>query len=251
MKIEFYEFKEDIKFLNSSPKPALKYIPEWFKKAPLFCDEKEKVKNCPFTNSSAPNTTYKNCTPFTDALTTGYIFEAPMDIQFKLVENGAIEWNARLHKGTGAGVGEIISLHSFAQYPNLPNLNEAHNKPLVFKWQTGYSIKTPKGYSTLYTRPFNRFDLPFEVFTGVVDTDKYHNEVLFPFQLTYKFKGIGDVLIVEKGTPVCQILPFKRDAWKSSIIPYNEDLYKSRKYSYLTKIVNAYKSRYWTKKLYD
>lgn len=251
MQIEFIETREKIGLLNCQPKPANKLLPEWYKTAPLFCAKSEKVKNCPHVACSAPNTTYKNCTPFLDALSTGYIFESPVDVQFTLLANNAIEWNSRIFGNLTDLVGPIMSIHSFNQYPNLPNLNSVYEKPFVFKWQTGYSIKTPKGYSTLYTHPINRYELPFRLLTGVVDTDKYQNEVLFPFQITHKFKEPGDVLIIEKGTPICQVIPFKRDNWKSSIKPYDKDYTMGRSLIYWSKIVNAYKSRYWSKKKYD
>jgi len=244
--IQFIEYSDSIGYLESTPRPASKYVPTWYKKAPIVTGE-HKIKNCPFSGSGAPNTTYKNCTPFLDALTAGYIFEAPIDIQFKLNENNTIEWNHRLPKESG----NFLSIHSFEQYEGLPNLNNVYELPLVFKWGTGYSIKTPPGYSTLYTHPFNRYELPFRVMTGIVDTDKYHNEVFFPFQITYKFKDKDDILIVEKGTPLCQILPFKRENWQSKAIKFNKDLNTKTKILYFSKIINAYKSRYWSKKNYE
>jgi hypothetical protein len=48
--------------------------------------------------------------------------------------------------------------------------------------------------------------------TGVVDTDAYPLVVLFPFMMKNTFEGV-----IEKGTPVVQIIPFKREDWKKRI----------------------------------
>jgi len=249
MNITFIEKAKYIGLLNSAPKPAIKYIPDWYKDAPLFVDKEFKTKRCCLINKS-PNTTYKNCTPFLDALSTGYIFEAPVDIQFTLSNDGSIVWNSRI--GKQDGICAVITLHNLVQHPNLNNLNKNTPHSLVFKFNTGYGIKTPKGYSTLYTQPFNRYDLPFTVYTGVVDTDLYYGEVAFPFQINYNFKEVeNDVLIIEKGTPLCQILPYKRDSWKSNIEKFDFDRENKVYLNYFSKIINAYKNRYWTRKKYE
>ena len=66
MEINFIEISTDIRHFNSAPKPASLYIPKWFKDAPLYIDPSHKSKCCPWTNTPAPNTTYKNCSPLLD-----------------------------------------------------------------------------------------------------------------------------------------------------------------------------------------
>ena len=48
---------------------------------------------------------------------------------------------------------------------------------------------------------------------GIVDTDKYVAPVNFPFVINDpKFEGL-----ISKGTPIAQIIPFKRNSWKMKI----------------------------------
>lgn len=249
MKIEFIQQKSRLNIFNSQPKPAINYVPKWFKEAPMYLEGTIEKKCCPYNDSHVVNTTYKNCTPFFDALKTGYIFELPVDIQFRLLPDRTIEWYTRITTYEDE-YGPFISTHNPTQHPNLPCNNSSSCGSLVFKWSSNYSIKTPKGYSTLFTHPFNRTDLPFTTYTGVVDTDTYFSEVQFPFQLTYDFKKVGDILVIEKGTPICQVLPFRRDNWVHTIQEYDKKTLQEFNINYFSKIVNAYKSRYWKNKKY-
>jgi hypothetical protein len=53
----------------------------------------------------------------------------------------------------------------------------------------------------------------FTILDGVVDTDKYTAPVNFPFVLNdWKFEGL-----IPAGTPVAQVIPFKRDSWEIEI----------------------------------
>lgn len=56
--------------------------------------------------------------------------------------------------------------------------------------------------------PLNRPNRVFEIVSGVVDTDSYQSEIHFPF-----FATGGDGLhVLERCTPIVQVIPFRRDA---------------------------------------
>ena len=64
----------------------------------------------------------------------------------------------------------------------------------------------------LFTQPMHR-PSPFTILDGVVDTDQYDSPVNFPFVLNdWKFEGL-----IPAGTPMAQVIPFKRESWKMSI----------------------------------
>jgi hypothetical protein len=246
-------------FLDCYPIPASSAIPNWYKECPVLVDSslsKPRTKCCIFSkNSSSTNTTFKNCTPFLDGISSGYILRLPIDVQFRYTDKGFIDFGFRIPaiaSDEDLSPYELITTHHEGQHPGLPNLNINNNlKPLVFKFNLNFSIKTPTGYSTFYTHPINRYDLPFMVYSGVVDTDRYNIPVQFPFQITYNFKHEEDILIIPRGTPICQVIPFKREEWKSNVERYNKSKDKKNRLLYFSKIVNAYKSRYWSKKKYD
>jgi hypothetical protein len=115
----------------------------------------------------------------------------------------------------------------------------------ALKWSVPWSIKTPPGYSLLFTHPLNRFDLPFYTMSGIVDTDTYEIPVNLPFVIKEGFMGK-----IEKGTPLAQVIPIKRENWKSSVEEYNSKnnflLDKLR-----TVIDGSYRLQWWHKKNYE
>ena len=78
-----------------------------------------------------------------------------------------------------------------------------------YAWNNVVGFKVPKGYSVLVTHPLNRFDLPFTTLSGIADADTPMGGGNIPFFMKNDFEGI-----IPKGTPIAQIIPFKRDDWK-------------------------------------
>ena len=252
---DFYNHEEDLKNRNQlikfratdyrsenliePPKPAISFIPEWYKKAKVLFPGESAAGIDRY--SGAPNTTYKACSPFMDSLSMGYIWGCPVDMEIKKIQDGdktnySIRWRTS---------GDFISDHSENQHPGLPT--PQNSVAGVLKWEFPYVTITPPGYSTMFTHPINRSDLPFVTLTGVVDTDEYPLPIKLPFQLL-DFEG--DSLIIEKGTPLCQMIPIKREPWVSSVEAVDEDLDAKSNFEYFSKIVRAYKSRHWHKKEY-
>jgi len=79
-----------------------------------------------------------------------------------------------------------------------------------YAWKSLFNIQTPKGYSILISHPHNRFDLPFTTLSGIVDSDMTMARGNLPFFLKSGFEGIIPV-----GTPIYQVMPFKRENWQS------------------------------------
>ena len=136
----------------------------------------------------------------------------------------------------------VVETHKTAQIKGMPMQKEFEEQP--FKWNSPWLIKTPKGYSTLFTHPLNHFDLPFITMSGIVDTDSYTMPINFPFILRSDFEGI-----IPKGTPIAQIIPIKRDSWLSEKLEYSEKS-KFMLDDLRSKLSRAYKERFWTKKEY-
>lgn len=213
------------------------FIPEWYKNSSLKIKGLEKYSLIP-NFPSAPTSTYKKCSPFLDALTNGYMFSLAQDIEVIKKDDGSpyILW-----KGNKLNP---ITWHNNDQWEGLEYPSHCHD--FVYKWENYFVINTPKNYSTLFTHPHNRFDLPFHTLSGVVDTDKYVHPVHFPFFLKKDFTGI-----IKAGTPVAQITFFKRNHWFRSINKYNEDNIDKNTINYLSKIDRPYKNLFWQKKEYD
>ena len=232
--------KEIITFIPNSvfaetsalyPTPSSKTIPKWYKNMPgYFNGDKLRV------DDGVTNSTVKHCSPFLDAMTAGYTAVLNMDVIIRW-ENGSPRFNWRGERG-------MISFHAYEQSQNLP-VPEGYF-PQVCKFENDITIKTPKGWSTFFTHPSNMFDLPFKIINGFVDTDRYDLPVQFPFFIQKNWEGI-----IEKGTPIVQLIPVKRADWKFEIKKHNEKDYIKSSYRFFSVINRAYKTNYWVKKIYQ
>lgn len=232
-KIEFISAKKDIEKIIDPPKPAINFIPEWYKKSSLYITD-DKI---PIHYDGGFNTTIKQCMPVFDTLLSGYVFGTASDLFFLNEEkyNGIRVTSAHFSETV------IINDHSTAQLQKYPNPDQYDQ---IFKWNFWWKIKTPPGYSCLITHPRHRFDLPFITLDAIVDTDTYNGVILFPFLLNKNFTGKLD-----KGTPIVQIFPFKREEWKSSYLEFDEQISidSKKNFSY---IGGLYKKTFWRRKVY-
>lgn len=182
-----------------APQPAKNFIPEWYKKTESYINGKKQP-----SGEGKTEATIKRCMPVFDAITAGYVITLPADV-FVSIKNDQqfFEWS---HYG-------LVDWHPIEQAPLHPNRNEY---PFP-KWINHWSIKTPDGYSTLFVQPFHR-DSIFTILPGIVDTDTYFAPVNFPFTINdSKFEGL-----IPKGTPIAQVIPFRRDNWKMSFGAHEE-----------------------------
>lgn len=176
------------------PQPASKFIPQWYKDMESYIGGDKKPNGEGFTKA-----TIKRCMPVFDAITAGYIITLPADVYVSIKDGEQFfEWSA---------LG-LVQFHPIEQAPTHP-LRNRHSYP---KWINPWSIKTPKGYSTLFVSPMHH-DLPFTILPGIVDTDQYYSPVNFPMVVNDPdFEGL-----IPKGTPIAQVIPFKRESWSMKI----------------------------------
>jgi hypothetical protein len=230
-KIYFIPQTELAQEVIDPPKPAKNFIPEWYKKLPRKINKNLLWRN---PNGSS-NRSMKACVPVMDTLTSGYIITTSADIYV----NQNIEYE---HKFMWEVSRTLITTHIKEQYGEMPVPDGYEKDP--FKWETDWIIKTPKGFSLLFSHPSYRFDLPFITFTGIVDADKYNMALNLPFFLKEGFEGL-----IPKGTPIAQVMPIKRESWKSSIKKYSpKQKYNLEKIKSI--IDRSYKKTFWQKKEY-
>jgi len=234
--IEFIPTNELKSELAEPPKPMSKVVPEWFRKFPSKIEDNDTKLYTRNGQLLGANATVKKCMPFLDAMTGGYTWTLPCDLEFKHVDH-------KLEYAWACNI-QILSEHIPEQFSPEGLGQDSFNH--VFKWLFDYVVKTPSGYSTLFTHPLNRNDLPFTTFAGIVDTDTHPVALNFPFKLN-KFEG--DSLVIPEGTPIVQMIPFKREQWDSKVHEYTKGN-RDRSEHNLGKTINAYKNNWWNKKSY-
>jgi len=225
-----YGFDTQIK-----PYPAASSIPNWWKdeepylKVPGY---NQKI----FLSEGRTNASFKKCTPMLDALSSGYIIPLWADVHVSQ-ENGfpVLSWKTKsnifeIHGETARKVQNPIG------YTNI-----------VFKYLSTWIPITPEGYSCLITSPFGYRDLPFSAIPAIIDSDKSKLEIIPPMWVKDGFEGI-----VEKGTPLIQITPFKRESWNSSFEYYTDEEYlQQEEKTFNGTIVNHYIKNIWSRKTYN
>jgi hypothetical protein len=210
------------------PKPAVKEVPSWYKNTPEYVGDQVK-KIIDGTNRH----TIKKCIPVFDAITSGYILYTQVDVEVSRDGNlPYYSWPSQ----------NVIEFHPIEQAPLHPAKNEAPYP----KWNNPYAITTPPGYSILFTQPMHRESV-FTIFDGIVDTDTYKAPVNFPFVLNdVKWEGI-----IPAGTPMAQVIPFKRESWKHRIGSDKElKEQKNVDMKLKTLLFNSYKKHFWSSKEY-
>jgi hypothetical protein len=211
------------------PKPAIKEIPEWYKDTPEYGENQGKKI---IENSITPHT-IKKCMPVLDAITAGYILYTQVDVQVSKQDGLTYyTWPSQ----------DAISFHPLEQAPLHPKKNELPYP----KWNNPYGISTPPGYSVLFTQPFHRDSL-FTIFDAVVDTDKYKSPVAIPFTMNnLDWEGI-----IPAGTPMVQVIPFKRESWQHDLGSDKEREEQEKTKSQLISLFfNSYKKQFWSRKEY-
>jgi hypothetical protein len=178
------------------PEACKKHVPQWYRDGEFhWVDENG--------NNQAG---LKTCKPFIDVMIGGYFLLIPFDIHVTEDENGKIglkwdgpdEWAGFVGERPGA-IGATIPVPA------------GHRKNHLI-WASRWGWKTPRGWSTIVTHPFNRGDLPFRTMSATIDSDKFFTNGNIPFHLREGWTGT-----IPAGTPFAQIIPVKRDSWRSFV----------------------------------
>ena len=233
-------------FKDIDPVPISQNIPDWYKKLKHNIDNK----------------TLKGCMPFLDSLTAGYLLKMPQDMILK--------FNIKKEDGerdsfTGFSFSQVEALcRSFMLNLNdtvnqthpvhqlgteCPYVKENKSQPII-KILNPIMIQTPPGYSCLFLPPLHSDEDRFHIIPGIVDTDLYPSTINFPIVVNGSKYNELDT-IIKRGTPYAQVIPFKRDNWKSSIVErprlnFISGLVKLKGY-----LINNYQRLFWRKKKWN
>ena len=243
--IQFICHKDYVDFGEDKPTPIKLNIPDWFKK--LQHGTLEGMQK-----------TVKGCMPFLDTLTTGYVLKVVQDIQiahnvyneetkvkdsFYTVQE-TFE-NMLMAKGMNFNKQQFQT-HPPFQLEGSPYIEKNKNLPF-YKIINPWVIKTPPGYSCLFLPPLNNSDDRFSIIPGIVDTDKFTQEINFPIVINGdKYQTLKTIL--KKGTPYVQVIPFKRESWKMKLVGKTTDEFNKKKLFYPFTLLHNYKEKFWSKK---
>jgi hypothetical protein len=172
------------------PKPTAKYTPDWWKS--LKIDESKKSAYDLYTGN------IKHCPSFTDVFSSGYVVPMWMDIYLGYdKETGQY--------GTQSNNLTNISYHNGASV-DLKNYKFLGKETSAFfKAYSPWSIITKPDISIMILPLFFNFDPDFSVVPGIMDTDIVNH--ISP-DIAYHSKNRE--IFIERGTPLFQVIPFKK-----------------------------------------
>ena len=213
------------------PVPAKREVPRWYVNAPRFFEGDELI----IRENGATNTGIKGCMPFYDAMTLGYIVKLHCDVLVESTPDGSfsLKWTSSVAPVTDR------PRDLFNSIPNVPGYTK-----FCFAWDIFYPVNLPEGYSLLLVQPMNRYDLPSYISAGVLDVDQSNGYGVVPFAVKQGFNGV-----IPAGTPIMQIIPFKRDEWTSEILEEKPE--QKIKWTPLNKITGWYKNYVWQRKEFN
>ena len=235
--IKFIASKEYIDYTEIFPQPSKLNIPLWYKEL----------------THSVNTINIKGCMPFLDTLTTGYTIKMPVDYYIghnlkkegERYTEGFTELNS--YREINVNLKNNLESHSIEQLgEKCPFVNK--NKRLPFhKILNPWTIKTPPGYSCLFLPPMNNSDDRFSIIPGIVDTDAFPSEINFPIIINGDKYPILET-VIKIGTPIVQVIPFKREKWKMKIITKSPKEDKKNEFAFKSKVIDVYKTKWWSKK---
>jgi hypothetical protein len=222
------------------PVPIKKVVPNWYKNLSRFQVDKELAFDARFIMDNgyeAIPQTAKGCMPMRDYMMSGYIIRTQSDILMKqegnTSDNNVTSWSWFASNPNLLSVGG----HRFEQLPVPLN----GNKNFYIKFKTPWAIQTPPGYSCMFYQPEMFFETRFKLLPAIVDTDRYNLPVNFPGYIT----TTDDSFMIEAGTPLIAVFPFKRDKWEMETSFVKEDP------TVPLFLINWYKKLFHSRKSYD
>jgi hypothetical protein len=212
------------------PIPAEKNIPAWYKNMITYYDKSN-------AKEKRESQTIKRCMPVFDAFTAGYLIVTHTAINISYDENKG------LHIDWANDTLDAVTFHGAHQLVGYRGLDLPTGAP---KLRNPWGIKTPKGYSCYFMPPAHREKTGIRILEGYVDTDTYNNSVQFPFLIDEGFEGE-----IPAGTPIAQVIPFKRDSFKMRIGGVEERVKTNLDYRFVrSQWINNYRNHFRQDKNY-
>ncbi len=200
--IDFTTFNEDT-LRNFKPVLAKSVLPSWWKKMKVF----QAVRG-------RRTQTIRACPAMHDWTKSGWYLLANRDIEVLCGSDRESLSDENFTTRDPSGKGYSSPTHPSDQFDNafdyIKDGEFGHVKD-AFKCRNPWNIITPKGYSTYYVDPFLFQNEYFATWQGIIDTDEFNvnqdnSQIIFYPKVNHSFT-------IPAGTPLCQIIPFKREEW--------------------------------------
>jgi hypothetical protein len=227
MKIEFF-IEDQYKGLIPEPYSSSKKIPNWYKKT-----ENLNRSKCPIVSSIhnaqeiLKKVNIKSCPAINDYLSTGYVIPAWTNFLFREV-NGEFYINWENSFTSHYGFHEKKSQFDGMLNEESPDYDRFH------KLDSPWHMKTSPGVSCLIVHPFWQREKRFTTVSGIVHSDISPLPVKWFFEVNTNLKETANKIefdkefVIQRGTPLIQIIPFFRKEFNSEIKYVDNNFYHKK-----------------------
>lgn len=232
MKITFTPTTEGAKL--TPPEPLRMHLPKWYKEIPATINGEKSG-----AHPKSGDFTIKKCIPVLDYMTSGYLLRFTTEIAISPEET-------ETEQGFGWELPTPMNMVDTHPHGQCPIPINGKRRPYI-RFNTEYIVQTPAGYSCLVYQPIMNFEKRFTFISGIIDTDTYDGEMK-----ATGWVNQSDPFVIEIGTPMIALFPFKRDDWKMEIKNHLFEVAKGKVDIYLRrKFYNFYKQFFHHRKKYD
>ena len=195
--IDFITYNEET-LRDFKPILAKDYLPEWWKN--------QKIHE---VNTGLVGHTIQACPAMDDWLKIGWYIIANKDHEIICGKDYGEDRDIQFTTDSP----DASPSHPHSQFGPFVFLEE-HPIKDAFKFKMPWNIILPEGYSMFYFDPFLFQNKWFSVWPGIIDGDGFNKNmdnaqlILYPRQ--------QKSFTIKKGTPICQIIPFRREEWVAS-----------------------------------
>ena len=226
------------------PTPSIYAVPEEWKALPKIVDGSADGEPISISDN-LPNRkirTRRMCPAINDAFNFGYTLYSLTDIYINAENDDFIEVNAPIDISPPYITEGMVT--TIIESKHIQGYNKKYFHKIPIKIFVGFSIKTDPGYSCWFTSPIGNNNLPIEAVDAVIDTDMLAAGRPFSF---FVHKGFNGTL--SAGTPILQVIPFKRDTFTKVIVEdFSEKEDMNNSFKLASKFSNAYKNFFWQRK---
>jgi len=181
------------------PKPATRFIPDWFKELPNYPNPKDPK-------------TVKKCPSFPDLFSSAYVIPMWSDTILNYSKT-TDQW--RYESPTDVAEWTIHGRQQFLDFTEASLFGKEAS--IVFKAKCPWYLITPPGYSVLQLPMFYHFNNDWSVLPGIIDTDIHHE-----INQQVLYHGDDKDVYIPRGTPFVMYLPYKRENYDLVVSQINE-----------------------------
>lgn len=239
--IYFEPINKDVCHFAKPPSPSINARPDWWKDmGKYFHNDGTRLPKDLTHNLFA---TVRNCPGIDDTFNFGYTVYFPVDFYIDATDQDEIycfapDVDTSSISSTNLN---IVEINSKIMMSSFKISNDFH--PVSMKINSLWGIKTDPGYSIWISQPVHQNDLPFKIVDGIVDSDVYPLRFPISFFVRKNFKGV-----LKAGTPMYQVIPFKREDFVSHIVDLDKEEVDRIATIQPTRFTNSYKRLFWKRK---